>query len=105
MSISALPAPAPSATPAAQMAGLEAQIAHDKQQLSDIVNCDSAKTIVDRRAIEGLSSKINLTEERVQSIAAVNSGGEIDKPENSAQATQSEARRLAPTGAFLNKFA
>ena len=105
MSISALPAPAPSANPAAQLAGLEAQIARYKQQLSDSVNCDSAKTIAGQSAIEDLSSKINVTEERVEAIAAVKSGGDIDKPENSAPASQSEARRLAPTGALVDKFA
>lgn len=125
MSISSLPAAAPSVNPAAQLAGLEAQIAQYKQQLSDCVNCDSATTVAGQTAIEELSSKIKVTRERLDTIAATKSGDSGEKVQGSADvpavkpladqavdpsnagstASQSEARRLAPTGALLDVFA
>ena len=104
MSISAIPAAAPSLNPAAQLAGLEAQIAHYKQQLSDCVNCDTAKTVAGQSAIEELASKINVARERVDAIAAVKSGDAHDKTADSVKANQTEAQRLAPTGAIVNVF-
>ena len=125
MSISGLSAPTPSINPAAQLAGLEAQIAQYQKQLADCVNCDTATTLTGQSAIEELSAKINVTKERLEAIAAVKSGDGTAKASDgtvaaikpvagqsggtdgtgSLTASQAEARRLAPTGALLDKFA
>ena len=120
MSISGLSAPTPSINPAAQLAGLEAQIVQYQKLLADCVNCGSANTLEGQSAIEELSSRIALTRERLEAISAAKSSDAPDKPVESAApvkavadqagsgaltASQTEARRLAPLGALVDKFA
>jgi hypothetical protein len=119
MSISALAAPAISVNPAAQLAGLDAQIARYRQQLADRVNCDSAKTSDGQSAIEELSSKIDAAQARLEAAAAAKADGAGGKTHVQARpaavgpaaqqgagvpltASQAEAQRLAPTGALLD---
>ncbi len=119
MSISALAAPALSVNPAAQLAGLDAQIARYRQQLADSVNCDSAKTPDGQNVIEELSSKIDAAQARLEAVAAAKAdeaGGKsrvsdpltagVPAAEQGASvpltASQAEAQRLAPTGAWLD---
>ena len=51
-------------------AGLDAQIARDKKELSACENCESAKTIAGKAKIEALSNKISKAEARLAEIAA-----------------------------------
>jgi hypothetical protein len=119
MSISGLAAPAFSVNPAAQLAGLDAEIARYRQQLADCVNCDSANTPDGQSAIEELSSKIDAAQARFKAFAAArtaDAGGKTAVQEPLAgggpaadrgvsvplTASQAEARRLAPNGALLD---
>ena len=49
-------------------AGLEAQIARYEKQLSDCVNCSSAKTPEGKKAIEEISNKISATRARIDQV-------------------------------------
>ena len=49
--------PSPSRSPAAK-ASLEAQLAQYQRQLSECINCDSAKTLEGKNQIQAISSKI-----------------------------------------------
>ena len=51
-------------------AGLEAQIAHYEKQLSDCVNCASAKTPEGKKAIAEISNKISATRARIDEMSA-----------------------------------
>jgi hypothetical protein len=51
-------------------AGLEAQIARYEKQLSDCVNCASAKTPEGKKAIAEISNKISATRARVDEMQA-----------------------------------
>jgi len=57
-------------TPTAKpTAGLEAQIARYKKELSNCVNCDSAKTSEGKANIQALSNKISKLTSQVQEIS------------------------------------
>lgn len=95
-----------------------------RHQLSGMVNCASATTIAGQNAIGELASKIDTTMERLDAVAALKAGDASEKLQGSAAApethplaeqggeaaapgstsTQTEAQRLAPTGALLNVF-
>jgi len=51
-------------------AGLEAQIARYEKQLSDCVNCSSAKTPEGKKAIAEISNKISATRARINEVQA-----------------------------------
>ena len=54
---------------AASTAAIEAQIARDKKELSNCVNCESAGTKQGQADIQTLSSKINIAEARLKEIS------------------------------------
>lgn len=57
-------------TPTAKpTAGLEAQIARYKKELSNCVNCDSAKTSEGKTNIQALSNKISSLTSQIQEIS------------------------------------
>jgi hypothetical protein len=66
------PASSAVSTAAASTAGIEAQIARDKKELSNCLNCDSAKTKQGQADIQALSNKISIAEARLQQITAAN---------------------------------
>lgn len=49
-------------------AGIEAQLARYQKELSDCINCASAKTPEGKAAIEAATNKIRLAEARIESI-------------------------------------
>ncbi len=51
-------------------AGLQAQLDRYQQQLSDCVNCSSAKTLQGQEAIQTLSNKIGEIKARIEQITA-----------------------------------
>ena len=57
-------------TAAASTAGLEAQIARDKKELSNCVNCESADTNQGQADIQALTNKITAAEARLSTLAA-----------------------------------
>jgi hypothetical protein len=64
--------PASSAAPTtgASTAGIEAQIVRYKKELSDCVNCASAKTPEGKAAIQAISTKISTAQARIEKITA-----------------------------------
>ncbi|MFP5418288.1 MAG: hypothetical protein ACLGHA_03935 [Gammaproteobacteria bacterium] len=56
--------------PAATAAGIEAQVARYKKELSDCVNCESAKTTAGKAEIAALAGKISAAEARIEKISA-----------------------------------
>ena len=59
------------ASTAASTAGIEAQIARDKKELSNCVNCESADTKQGQADIQALTNKINAAEARLSTLAAL----------------------------------
>jgi len=51
-------------------AGLDAQLARYSKELSECVNCESAKTPEGKQAIEEVSNKISTVKARLEEIAA-----------------------------------
>ena len=66
--IGSSPAFGAASTAGVSTAGIEAQIARYKNELSGCVNCDSAKTPEGKAAIEALSNKITAAEARFEKI-------------------------------------
>ena len=60
----------------AATASLEAQLVRYQKQLSDCVNCDSAKTAEGKAAIDALSSKISEVRTRIDTVTKVKSRDE-----------------------------
>ena len=67
-------------------ASLQADLARYQKQLSDSVNCASAKTLEGKTHIQELSSKISTTQERIKQV-------ETTKP----PATEPVVSKTAPT--------
>ena len=55
----------------ATVASLEAQLVRYQKQLSDCVNCGSAKTVEGKAAIDALSSKISEVRARIETVTEV----------------------------------
>lgn len=66
--------------PATSSAGIEAQIARDKKELSNCVNCASAETKQGQADIQALSSKISAAEARLQEVATTNPAEQAAAP-------------------------
>lgn len=60
------PSPSTGSTTAASKAGIEAQIARDKKELSNCVNCEPANTKQGQADIQALSNKIAVAEARLE---------------------------------------
>lgn len=60
----------------ATAAGLEAQLVRYQKQLSDCVNCDSAKTAEGKAVIDAISSRISEVRARLVSVTEVKSRSE-----------------------------
>jgi hypothetical protein len=58
----------------APTAALEAKIARDKKELSNCINCESAKTKQGQADIQALSNKISIAEARLKEIKDSNAG-------------------------------
>ncbi len=58
---------------AAATGGLEARLERYQKELSDCVNCDSAKTPEGKQKIQDVSSKISEIKTRIEEIAAAKS--------------------------------
>jgi hypothetical protein len=71
--ISALGSPSTpgiAAMPGSSTAGIEAQLARYRNELSNCVNCTSANTLEGQAAIAEAASKVSVAEARIESIAA-----------------------------------
>ncbi|TCV87480.1 FlxA-like family protein [Sulfurirhabdus autotrophica] len=55
-------------------AGLEAQLARLQQELSDCVNCASAKTTEGKAKIQAVEAKINVIQARLDAVAVQSQG-------------------------------
>ncbi|CAN5361317.1 hypothetical protein BH11PSE11_BH11PSE11_20450 [soil metagenome] len=64
-----------------QIGGLEARLATYQKQLSDCVNCDSAKTTEGKTAIQNLSNKILEVQARLEQLSVARTGGQQGIPE------------------------
>lgn len=62
-----LPSPGSTGT-GSPIAGLEAQIQRYQKQLSDCVNCDSAKTIEGKQNIQQISDKISTVKAKIEEL-------------------------------------
>ena len=88
-------------TPGVSTAGIEAQIAHYKKQLSDCVNCESAKTLEGKAAIQAISNKISAAEARIEQITTAKSTAKpsvsgattVNKPPTSTGAVASSVAK------------
>lgn len=83
-------------------AALEAQLTRYQKQLSDCVNCDSAKTPEGKAAIADLSSKISEVKARIDQSAPAKPAADISA--NQPAAAPSAAPDAA-AGNNLNVFA
>ncbi|MBI3903130.1 MAG: hypothetical protein HY306_09375 [Nitrosomonadales bacterium] len=88
--------------------GLEAQLARYQKQLSDCVNCDSARTLEGKTRIEAISSKISELKARIEETDKVQTAG--DRPATAVTQAQGWTGTVAAssnpsTGNFLNVFA
>jgi hypothetical protein len=70
--IGSSPASSAVSTTVASTAAIEAQIARDKKELSNCVNCESAKTSQGQADIQTLTNKISIAEARLAEISAAN---------------------------------
>jgi hypothetical protein len=80
------------------VAGLEAQIQRYQKQLSDCVNCDSAKTIEGKKNIQDISDKISTAKAKIEQInqaQSLNQPSRIDNQINSP--LKQEAVTAAPS--------
>lgn len=68
----------------ASPASLQAQLQHYQQQLSDCVNCDSAKTPKGKSDIQAISAKISEVEKRIKA------------PDDDQQTIARKANQTAP---------
>ncbi len=55
---------------AASTGGLEARLARYQKELSDCVNCDSAKTLEGKQKIQDVANKISEIKTRIDEVAA-----------------------------------
>jgi len=83
--------------PAATAAGIEAQIARYKKELSDCVNCESAKTTGGKAEIAAIASKISTAEARIEKI---NTDKQSSEPAASATTTDLTTRANVGAGAL-----
>lgn len=74
------PSPGAAGSP---VSALEAQIVRYQKQLSDCVNCDSAKTIEGKAAIQQISDKIQAARARIEEIT-------VSKPVNQTPASDNQ---------------
>lgn len=78
--------------PVTTTAGIEAQIARYKKELSDCVNCESAKTTEGKAEIAAIASKISTAEARIEKI---NTGKQGSEPVASSTETGQTTRANA----------
>jgi hypothetical protein len=79
---------------ASPITGLEAQIARYQKQLSDCVNCDSAKTLQGKQNIQQISDKISVAKARIDEISATRlatQASDMNKFSDTAASTASAA--------------
>lgn len=77
-------------------AGLEAQIARYEKQLSDCVNCASAKTPEGKKAIAEISNKINAARARIDEMQATK---QVSQPAAATAGTASKSAAIPDTAA------
>ena len=78
-------------------ARLEAQIAHYEKQLSDCVNCASAKTPEGKKAIAEISNKISATRARIDDRLATK---QVAQPAAATAGTASKSAVIPDTAAL-----
>lgn len=71
--VSGINSSAPQVNAGAATGGLEARLARYQKELSDCVNCASAKTLEGKQKIQDVSSKISEIKTRIEEIAAARS--------------------------------
>lgn len=80
---------------ASNSAALEAQLERYQKELSDCVNCPSAKTSEGKAQIADISGKISDLKNRIQKTGEAESGNTIDGAVGSA-ASRTDAGKAAP---------
>ena len=70
--VGSFPIPSAVSTTVASTAAIEAQIARYKQELSNCVNCETAKTMQGKANIQALTSKISILESRLEKVTTSN---------------------------------
>jgi hypothetical protein len=86
-------------TTAASTAAIEAQIARDKKELSNCVNCESANTKQGQADIQALSSKITIAEARLGEIKNANPG---NRPAAANTTTVSDNPAISNVGRLVD---
>lgn len=93
-------------------AGLEAQIARYEKQLSDCVNCASAKTPEGKKAIAEISNKISATRARIDEMQATKqvaqpataTAGTASKPAVIPDAAAPSKQSYSTVGSLVDVF-
>ena len=95
-------------------AGLQSQLDRYQQQLSDCVNCSSAKTLEGKEEIQALSGKIGEIKARIEKMtseksntqpAALNAGAPGINDSAAVAAVSASGSATATVGSLLNVFA
>lgn len=87
------PASSVAPTTGASTAGIEAQIVRYKKELSDCVNCASAKTPEGKLAIEAISTKISTAEARIEKLTTA-------KPASQSAASNTTTSNNTPANTY-----
>ncbi|MET3129960.1 hypothetical protein AAKU55_000201 [Oxalobacteraceae bacterium GrIS 1.11] len=94
---------ASSANAGAAAASLEAQLDRYQKQLSDCVNCDSAKTPEGKQQIAAIAGKISVLKERIDQSPEVKAGAQAAqlgaRPPRATDDRASSAAAVNDTGA------
>lgn len=88
-------------------ASLQAQLQRFQQQLSDCVNCASAKTPQGKAAIQALSAKVSLVEQKIGAQQNTGPGGPAAGVAASGMASPAQAAVSDPgaIGGTINVYA
>jgi len=100
--IGSSPATSAAAQVGATSGGVEAQIARYKKELSDCVNCASAKTPQGQAAIQAASAKVSIAEASLEKIATDKSAGQ--RPDANTQAADNLLVKSENTSTTLNSY-
>jgi hypothetical protein len=86
--------------------GLDAQLARYQKELSECVNCESAKTPEGKKTIQAVSDKISVVKARLEEVVTGKSNSQSVKQEpSSAKATAAPSSAKAAVGSAVDVFA